>query len=237
MLQRRGMGPGGALATATIPSIIAGFPTQVEAFDVAGVPVALVTVRDLERHVDREQLLHDERTVPPYWALVWGGARALAEHLVTRLDCAGRSVLDVGCGLGLVALTAAARGALVTAIDREIAPIEFLQASAAINGTAIEALVGDVLTPLGRQFDLVLAADLLYERAEFERLAAALGALVAPGGTLWVADPQRVDTAEFYRSLDRCGLSIREVGACDLREESSVLRVRLIALGREEKGA
>jgi predicted nicotinamide N-methyase len=194
-------------------------------------------VRDLEQHVDRERLLHDERTVPPYWALVWGGARALAEHLVTRLDCAGRSVLDVGCGLGLVALTAAARGARVTAIDREIAPIEFLQASAAINGAAIEALVGDVMTPLGKQFDLVLAADLLYERAEFERLATALGALVAPGGTLWVADPQRVDTAGFYRSLDRCGLSIREVGACDLREESSVLRVRLIALGRKEEGA
>jgi predicted nicotinamide N-methyase len=137
-----------------------------------------------------------------------------------------------------VALAVAGRGAHVTAIDRERAPIEFLQASSAINGAAIEALVGDVVTaPLGRQFDLVLAADLLYERAEFDRLAEALSVLVAPGGTLWVADPQRVDTAEFYRSLDRCGLSIRELGACDLREESSVLRVRLLALGRDEKGA
>lgn len=223
----------GGLASVAVPAIIAGYPTQVEAFDVAGATIALVTVRDLEQHVDRDELLHDESTVPPYWALVWGGARALAEHLTSRVSCDGLSVLDVGCGLGLVALAAAARGAVVTAIDRELAAIEFLQASAAVNGARVEALVGDVVTePLRRQFDLVLAADLLYERAEFDHLAAALCALVAPGGTLWVADPQRVDTAEFYRALDRRGLVIREIGACDLREESAVLRVRLIALGR-----
>jgi predicted nicotinamide N-methyase len=232
------MSSGDVITRDAIPAIIADFPTQVESFDVAGVGLAVVTVRDLEQHVDREQLLHDEHVVPPYWALIWGGARALAEHLVTRLDCNDRSLLDVGCGLGLVALTAAVRGARVTAIDREPAPIEFLHASSALNHVAIEALVGDVVTALvDRQFDLVLAADLLYERTEFARLAEALGALVAAGGVLWVADPQRVDTADFYRSLERCGLSIREVRVFELREESSVLRVRLIALGREQKRA
>lgn len=228
------MSPVGTVAGPGIPAIIAGFPTQVEAFDVGGQQIPLVTVRDLEQHVDRERLLHDETVVPPYWALVWGGARALAEHLVTRVECRGRRVLDVGCGLGLVALAAASRGAVVTAIDREIAPIEFLQASAAIAGVAIDALVGDVAAArFDRAFDLVLAADLLYERTEFDRLAEALAAQVAPHGTLWVADPQRVETTGFYRALQRIGLGIREVGACDLREESGVLRVRLIALGRD----
>ena len=228
------MSPEGTVGDRPVPAIIAGFPTQVQAFDVGGRPIPLVTVRDLEQHVDRERLLHDETVVPPYWALVWGGARALAEHLATRVEVRGRRVLDVGCGLGLVALAAASRGAVVTAIDREIAPIEFLRARAAIAGVPVDALVGDVVAArFDRAFDLVLAADLLYERAEFERLAEALAALVAPGGSLWVADPQRVDTAGFYRALERCGLEIREVGACDLREESGVLRVRLIALGRD----
>ena len=218
-----------------VPAIIAGFPTQVEAYDVSGSRIGLVTVRNLEQHVDREQLLHDERSVPPYWALVWGGARALADHLVTRLSCDGLSVLDVGCGLGLLSLAAARAGARVTAIDRELAPIEFLQASAAVNRLPVEALVGDIVAvDLGRRFDLVLAADLLYERAEFDRLAGALAALVEPSGTLWVADPQRVDTADFYRALDRRGFSIREVCACDVREESTLLRVRLVALGRAD---
>lgn len=230
------MTPGSFSASAAyrVPAIIAGFPTQVEAYDVESTSIGLVTVRNLEQHVDRDRLLHDESTVPPYWAMVWGGARALAAHVSTRLPCEGRSVLDVGCGLGLVALAAAARGAVVTAIDREVAPIEFLQASAAVNRMRVEALVGDVMTAdLGRRFDLVLAADLLYERAEFDRLAAALSTLVEPHGALWVADPQRVDTAAFYRALDRLGFVIREVCVCDLREESALLRVRLIALGRD----
>jgi 2-polyprenyl-3-methyl-5-hydroxy-6-metoxy-1,4-benzoquinol methylase len=142
-------------------------------------------------------------------------------------------VLEVGCGLGLVALTAAARGGLVTAIDREVAALEFLQASAAVNRVRIEALVGDVVAiDPTRRFDLVLAADLLYERSEFARLAVALTALVAPEGTLWVADPQRVDTGQFYRELDSLGFAIREVCAFDLREEGALLRVRLVALAR-----
>jgi predicted nicotinamide N-methyase len=213
--------------------MIAGFPTQVEAFDLDGATIGLVTVRNLEGHVDRERLLHDESSVPPYWAMVWGGARALAAHIATRLSCERLRVLDVGCGLGLVALAAAHRGAQVTAIDRELPAIEFLQASAAVNRLRIEALVGDVASIAAkRRFDLVLAADLLYERAEFDRLAAALASLVAPGGTLWIADPQRVDTADFYRALDRGGFGIREVCVGDVREESSLLRVRLIALAR-----
>jgi len=229
------MGTGGSSAQPAfaVPAMIAGFPTQVEAYEIDGATIGLVTVRNLEQHVDRERLLHDETSVPPYWAMVWGGARALAAHIATRLPCDGLSVLDVGCGLGLVALAAARRGGRVTAIDRELAAIEFLQASAAVNRLRVEALVGDVATVAPtRRFDLVLAADLLYERAEFERLASVLGALVAPGGALWVADPQRVDTADFYRALDRGGFAIREICVGDIREESSLLRVRLIALTR-----
>lgn len=215
------------------PPIIGGFPTQMESFDVAGSVIRLVTVRDLEQHVDRERLLHDDTLVPPYWALVWAGARILAESLVTQIECAGRSVLDVGCGLGLVSLAAASRGAVVTAIDRERTPIEFLRASAALGSADVETVVGDVVSAFpGRSFDLVLAADLLYEGREFERLAAALSALVAPGGTLWVADPQRVETAPFYGALEGCGLSTRTVTTHEIREEGSVQRVRLIALGR-----
>jgi predicted nicotinamide N-methyase len=219
--------------TSPVPSVVAGLPTQVETFDVAGLTIQIVTVRDLEQHVDRDRLLHDESVVPPYWALVWGGARVVADHLVTSVACAGRTVLDVGCGLGLVSLVAAARGARVTAIDREPAPIEFVRASAALNRLSVEALTGDVTMPMARRFDLVIAADLLYERSEFERLASALAALVAPGGTLLVADPQRVDTSGFHRALAEQGLGVRAAVERELREESAILRVRLIALGRE----
>lgn len=216
-----------------IPAVIAGFPTQVEAYDLAGLSIGLVSVRDLERHLDRERLLLDDTVQPPYWALVWSGARVLARHVADQISCSGKEVLDVGCGLGLTALAAARRGGRVTAIDRELAPIEFLLASAQANQLSIEALVGDVTTlRLDRRFDLVLAAELLYESTAFERLADAMVGAMAPRGSIWVADAQRVNSQRFYEALERRGLEIAEVCASEVREEGSLVRVRLVELRR-----
>jgi predicted nicotinamide N-methyase len=211
--------------------MIAGFATQIEAFELGATTIGVVCVRDLERHVDRERLLSDDGVEPPYWALVWAGARVLARHVVDNLECGDKAVLDVGCGLGLVALAAARKGARVTAVDREVAPIEFVLASAAANEIAVDALVCDVVRgDLRRRFDFVLAADLLYERPEFDALAKALAGLVAPSGVVWVADAQRVDTAPFYDAASRAGLAIQEVCSAEVREESAQVRVRLVAL-------
>ena len=51
----------------------------------------------------------------PYWAELWPSGLALARALPPRLD--GLRVVELGCGLGVPSLTAAARGAEVTALD------------------------------------------------------------------------------------------------------------------------
>ena len=220
----------------SIPAAIGGFPTHVQAYDLGPYTIGLVSVRDLEGRVDRERLLQDETLVPPYWALVWSGARILAEHVAERLDCRGKRALDIGCGLGLVALAAARKGARVVAIDRELAAIEFLLASAETNRVDVTALVGDVTSAnLSQRFDLLFAAELLYERSEFESLADALVQLAAPEATIWVADAQRVATEPFYEALARRGFVVREVCSCDVREEATLVRVRLIALARNPR--
>lgn len=219
-----------------IPSVIAGWPTEVRPHELGRVELALVCVRDLESRLDREALLRDDAIVPPYWALVWSGSQILARHVAENLPCAGLRVLDVGCGLGLVALAAAARGGRVTAIDREVAPITFLSHSATLNGLEVDGVVGDVLRVDLGQFDLILAAELLYERSDFDALAAALASALAPGGGLWLADARRVDTAPFFDALSRLGLVVREVCACDVREEGSLVRVKLVRLEREIRG-
>jgi predicted nicotinamide N-methyase len=184
---------------------IAGFDACVTSLDLGGDHVRFVSVADLERHVDRDALLRAaDPPEPPYWAHCWSGARVLAERVPRD---AGR-VLEVGCGLGLPGLVAAARGARVVFADRIAAPLAFVRASLAASTLHADLVVADVLdAPWRAAFDLVLAAEVVYDRATFGTLAAALKAALAPGGRVLLADGHRIDTRRFYEAATAAGLS------------------------------
>ena len=62
----------------------------------------LYVVDSLEEVIDRDSLLNSTDVPdPPYWALPWIGARAIARLLLNRPPSGGTRVLDLGCGLGL----------------------------------------------------------------------------------------------------------------------------------------
>src|SRR5512137_971911 len=89
-------------------------------------PIALWRVADLEHHVDRTALLAgDDPPEPPYWAHLWSGAVVLAAAIPAGV----RSVVELGCGLGLPGLVAARRGARVTFVDRAAVALAFVRAS------------------------------------------------------------------------------------------------------------
>jgi predicted nicotinamide N-methyase len=115
----------------------------------------------------------------------------------------GQRVIELGSGLGLPSLAAARSGAEVLAIDVAPEAIELLQANARRNGLRVEAALADWSSPaplLERgPFDLVLGADVLYERQNTAPLVALLPRL-APEA--WIADPGRPAAASF---LDQAG--------------------------------
>ncbi len=189
--------------------------------------VQLWSVADLERHVDRRALLAaDDSPEPPYWAHCWSGARVLAGE-VPR-GC-GRAV-EVGCGLGLPGLVAARRGWLVTFLDHRPEPFPFVRASARASGLPVpRCVVADVLTPAlaGGRFELVLASELVYERAAFAGLAEGVSRLLAPDGLLLLADAGRIDTAAFWAELAACGLRL-EMSEQRVEEEGFPLTVRVV---------
>lgn len=192
--------------------------------------VSLWQVDDLEAHVDRAALLAGENPPePPYWAHLWSGSRVLATALPSGT---GRAV-EIGCGLGLPGLAAALRGWRTTFVDRAAEPLAFVRASAALNGLAAPAcVVADVTTPALRgRFDLVLAAELLYDRAAFPAMADALARLVAPGGACWIADAARIDTRAFWPLLAARGL-VGPVEVHRVDEEGFPVTVRLAQLRR-----
>jgi len=115
--------------------------------------------------LDEDAFARDEFL--PYWAELWPAATALA---VALPDVAGLRVVELGCGLGLPSLVAAARGADVTASDWAEDAVELLRENAARNGLALRAEVRDWREPWPERFDVVLAADVLYERRNVEPL-------------------------------------------------------------------
>jgi len=190
--------------------------------------VALWRVAALERHVDRAALLSaDEPPEPPYWAHLWSGAVVLA----AAVPRGARRALELGCGLGLPGLTAARRGARVTFVDRVPAALAFVRASARANGlAAVDLVAADVTEPaLAARFDLVLAAELVYDRAAFPALARALAGHLVPGGRALLADAGRIDTRPFYAELDAAGLAWRARDVT-VREEGLPLTVKLVEI-------
>jgi predicted nicotinamide N-methyase len=160
--------------------------------------VTVADVRlDLLRPVSPEALIDEEAFAAdeflPYWAELWPAATALAEALP---DVAGLRVVDLGCGLGLVSLVAAAKGAEVTATDWSPDAIALLRENAARNGLAVRAEVRDWRKSWPDRFDLALAADVLYERRNVEPVLARLREL-APEALVGLAG--RPYEQEFLR--------------------------------------
>jgi predicted nicotinamide N-methyase len=141
--------------------------------------------------LDEEAFARDEFL--PYWAELWPAATALAAALPA---VAGLRVVELGCGLGLPSLVAAARGAEVTATDWAAEAVELLRENAARNGLAVHAEVRDWREPWPERFDLALAADVLYERRNVEPLLERLREL-APVAYVGLAG--RPYEAEFLR--------------------------------------
>lgn len=163
--------------------------------------IALYAVPDLEALVDREALLRGEAE-PPYWAYLWTGARVLARYLASFETLAGRRVLEIGCGLGLPGLVAARAGARVTFVDQAEPALAFVRASAALHGVPCTTVAADMRTfTAPARFDLVIAAEVVYDRDAIGLVADVLEAQLAPGGVGLVSDGYRTDTRGFYHAL------------------------------------
>jgi predicted nicotinamide N-methyase len=127
----------------------------------------------------------------PYWSVLWRSGVALARELSRRrLD--GLRVVELGCGMGVPSLAASRSGAAVLATDESVEALELLACNASRNGLDVDTAQVDWASPAGllvrAPFDLVLAADVLYERASVARLLALLPRLAA---RVLLADPGR----------------------------------------------
>lgn len=180
-----------------------------ETVALGGRTVRMLRPRDGDAVLD-ELLAEDdpEEERLPFWTQLWPSGTALA-RAVTGRPLAGRRVLELGCGLGLVSVAAALAGADVLAVDRSPEAVTFTAANAARNGATVATAVCafDQPEPLLAEapWDLVLAADVLYEQRNVPVLLWLLPRLVGPAGEVWLADPGRNGLDTFLSGTEATG--------------------------------
>ena len=129
----------------------------------------------------------------PYWAYYWAGGLALARFVLDHPGhAAGRRVLDLGTGGGLVAIAAAKAGAaMVTGVDVDPYALAALRLNAAHNGVVVTAAAGDPTLGAPPPVDLVLVGDLFYAPDLAVRVTAFLDRCLAAGIAVLIGDPRR----------------------------------------------
>lgn len=99
---------------------------------------------------------------------------------------AGLSMVDLGCGGGLLTEPMARLGAKVIGIDAEANAIGVATAHAQPFGLDIEyrCALPEALAAEGRSFDVVLAMEIIEHVADIDRFVGACASLIAPGGVM-----------------------------------------------------
>ena len=159
----------------------------------------------------------------PYWAALWPSATCVSRYLAKAPALAlGKSVCDVGCGLGLAGLVACAVGARrVVMYDREPLAVACARLSIEANGFGDRASAevfdwNRVDKKRQERFDAVLACDVLYEESAVAPVAELVPKLArGGGGRFLLGDPPRRAPRNRARFKS---LLVEQYGAFIMRE-------------------
>ena len=192
------------------------YETELVTIEPGGVPLRLERLRSLDATIDgffalyektgREELFED---LCPYFGVPWPAGTALAAKAAAE---AGRwrecSVLELACGLALPSLVLAKAGAKrMRASDLHPDVPEFLRRNGAHNGLRVDYENLDWRADRA-EADVILGADLLYDRAQPAALLSFLAR--SEWRELLLADPGRPYWASFVASLRSAGYEVME---------------------------
>ena len=157
---------------------------------------------------------------PPYWCFCWASGLVLARWLAERPEWVrGKRVLDFGAGSGVAAIAAAKAGALeVVACDLDPLALAACRANAQLNEMQL-SYSADFFAEADR-FDLIIVADVLYDRANLPLL----DQFLSRGRQALVADSR---VRDFQHPLyQRIGL----LDACTWPDLAEPAEFRLVSL-------
>jgi predicted nicotinamide N-methyase len=203
------------------------FQTQIEHLQFGTVSVELMTIENFDALFDAliakgddHPDVVDERI--PYWADLWASALGLSEYLVDNQEVIqDKTVLEIGCGLGLPAIIAAKLGAKqVHLTDYLPEAVDFsrlnFEKNLSIDPQTPPSVKSHFSTLDWRKptpqyaADVLLAADVAYEKRAFAPLLNAFKILLKPNGLILIAEPNRPVSTLFFANLNKHGYTVSQ---------------------------
>ncbi|SRR5260221_2297332 len=140
-----------------------------------------------------EESLAQDAVPPPFWAFAWAGGQALARYLLDNPETvAGREVLDIGSGSGIVAIAAAMAGASrVVAAEIDHFAAAAIALNAPLNGVTLTVETRDLLDRGPAGWGVALAGDICYEEPMSSRAMTLLRRIAARQRLALLGDPGR----------------------------------------------
>lgn len=168
-------------------------------------PIEIGKVVIVPKWIKREKDEHIEVLIDPGMAFGTGNheTTAMCIKLLNGIDLNGKTVCDLGCGSGILGITAVKMGAsscIMTDIDRQA--VEAARSNAQLNDVSdrVKVAYGDLISD-GRKFDVIIAnitADVLI------RLGSIVGNLLNDNGVIilsGIINERAVNVLEAYRQF------------------------------------
>jgi release factor glutamine methyltransferase len=144
---------------------------------------------------------------------------------IERLELKNKSLLELGCGSGLISVVAAKRGAMVTGSDINPLAVSCCQENARSNGVAVTGLQSDIFSGIPPQsFNYIIinppyyrgvaahaAQQAWYAGAEleyFSKLFQQIGNFMVAEGTAMMVLSEDCELAEIIKIAETCGLKL-----------------------------
>jgi predicted nicotinamide N-methyase len=180
------------------------YKTEIVPITVSERSLRCLRIADLDEIIiDRLETGDLNGTELPYWGKIWEASILLAAYLMAQPVVPGRQILEIGTGLGVSGLFAAACGHDVTLSDHKKEVIKFIRANALLNELDNVPIINvDWTKPTSSQlFDWIVGSEVIYHRPTYDSLVQFFLQTLKPHGTVFLAKSTSLPANVFFSKL------------------------------------
>ena len=198
----------------------------------------LTVVDDPDRYLEKLSKEDDEGTLfLPYWTYLWESSIGLAQHLSDNgTTLFNKRILEIGCGYGLAGIVATQFGARVTFTDFEHDALQFARHNSLLNETSAGTYVQmDWFAPcFQNRFDVVLGADVIYEKQNWDPIIELLHTLLELKGIAIFSEPNRKNADGFFKLVRENGFRFKK-SICTISSQKKIARINIFQVKYEKR--